>query len=201
MDIQTSVVTNFGEKPYNRCLQCEHRCEKRCDGPRTSAMTLNRWCEYMRLMKEANKLSNQEVAEKSKVSIKTIERIMAQNCDHDIMRETARLIEDAIIGSSNQYPCYLAFEEINDKQSDTLLRLERALEDNREYQEIIRNIHESYKVEMQAIRDTAQACMDDMRSQNERLKRNNDYLWEENNRKSKMIDTLIAQQTVLLEKK
>ena len=103
--------SDFSEKPYNRCLSCPHRSEKRCDGPRTSAMDLHRWCEFMRDMKEANELTNAYIAEKSGVSIKTIERIMALNSDQDIMRETARRIEDAIIGSSNQYPCYLAFEE------------------------------------------------------------------------------------------
>ena len=99
-----------GSKPYNRCLTCPHR-KIRCDGPRTSAMTLQRWCEFMHDMKEANGLTNAYIAQTADVSIKTIERLMAQNVEQDIMRETARRIEDVIIGSSNQYPCYLAFEE------------------------------------------------------------------------------------------
>lgn len=156
-------------------------------------------------MKEANNLSNIEVAEKSGVSIKTIERIMAQNCDHDIMRETARLIEDAIIGSSNQYPCYLAFEEnvpaINEKLNDALQDLERALADNEDYKKALDNIHASYNAELQMIRDEAQAKIADMRSQLDRLQRNNDYLWAENNRKSKMIDMFIETQTTQFEKK
>lgn len=199
------IATDFGEKPYNRCLTCQHREEKRCDGPRTSAMSLNRWCEFMRSMKEANGLSNLEVSERSGVSIKTIERIMAQNCDHDIMRETARLVEDAVIGSSNQYPCYLAFEEnvpeINEKLSDAMRDLERALADNADYRKALDNIHESYKAEMQLIRDEAQAKISDMRSQLDRLQRDNDYLWAENSRKSKVVDMFLEKQNVLLEKK
>lgn len=199
------TATDFAEKPYNRCLTCQHRAEKRCDGPRTSAMPLQRWCEFMRSMKEANGLSNVEISERSGVSIKTIERIMAQNCDHDIMRETARMIEDAVIGSSNQYPCYLAFEEnvpeINEKLNDALRELERALADNKDYRKALDNIHDSYKAEMQVIRDEAQAKIADMRSQIDRLQRDNDYLWAENNRKSKVVDMFLEKQNVLLEKK
>jgi transcriptional regulator with XRE-family HTH domain len=146
-------------------------------------------------MKEANGLSNLEVAERSGVSIKTIERIMAQNCDHDILRETARLVEDAIIGSSNQYPCYLAFEEnvpeINEKLNDAMRDLERALADNADYRKALDNIHDSYKAELQLIRDEAQAKIAEMRSHIDRLQRDNDYLWVENNRKSKLVDMLL----------
>ena len=200
-----SSATNFAEKPYNRCLNCDHRSEKRCDGPRTSAMPLQRWCEYMRLMKEANGLTNAEIAEKAGVSVKTIERIMALSMDHDIMRDTARTIEDAIIGSSNQYPCYLAFEQNvpveSDKLNKAMLDLERALADNEDYREIIDNIHTSYKAEMQLIRDEAQAKIEFLRSQLDRTQKENEYLWAENNRKSKVVDMFLEKQSFVLEKK
>ena len=180
------------DKPYNKCLKCIHRDEKRCDGPRTSAMPLERWCEFMRLMKEANGLTNQEISERSGVSIGTIESIMALTRDQDLMRETARRIEDAIIGSSNQYPCYLAFEwsvpVSNEKMNDALRELERALETNRDYSKALDNIHESYRAEMQLIRDDAQAKIAYLRSQVDRLQRDNDNLWAENVRKSKIVD-------------
>lgn len=181
----------FGEKPYNRCLSCHHRTV-RCDGPRTSAMDLRRWCEFMRDMKEARGLTNAAIAEKADVSIKTIERLMALNSDQDIMRETARRIEDAIIGSSNQYPCYLAFEAehpVNDQQlNDAMRELERALADNEDYREALDNIHTSYKTEMQTIRDEAQVKISHLLKQIARLEQEVDYLWSENNRKSKVID-------------
>lgn len=189
---------NISDKPYNRCLQCQHRVEKRCDGPRTSAMDLERWCEFMRAMKEANGLTNQEVADRSGISVKTIERLMAQNVDQDIMRETARRIEDAIIGSSNQYPCYLAFEEnvpvSNEKLNDALRELERALDDNEDYRKALDNIHDSYKAEMQTIRNEAQEKISDLRLLIDRLHRDNDNLWAENIRKSKVIDTFLERQ-------
>lgn len=189
--------TDFGEKPYNRCLSCVHRTEKRCDGPRTSAMSLGRWCEFMRDLKEVNGLTNAYIAETSGVSIKTIERIMALNSDQDVMRETARMIEDAIIGSSNQYPCYLAFEQTypdnSEKLNNAMLDLERALRDNKDYRAVLDNIHDSYKAELQTVRDEAQRKIDYLVQQITRLQRENDNLWAENKRKSKVVDLFIAQ--------
>ena len=183
--------TAITEKPYNRCLSCHHR-QVRCDGPRTSAMPLPRWCEFMRDMKELNGLTNAEIAEKSGVSVKRVERLMALNCEQDIMRETARLIEDAIIGSSNQYPCYLAFEETapEDKQklNDALRELERALDDNKDYRKVLDKIHDSYSAEMQLIRDEAQKKIDYLLSEIERLRSECEDWKNENIRKAKMID-------------
>lgn len=195
----------IAEKPYNRCLSCRHREERRCDGPRTSAMKLARWCEFMRDMKEVNGLTNQEIADKSGVSLKTIERLMALNCTQDIMRETARLIENAIIGSSNQYPCYLAFEEsqpqpaANDQLNDAMRDLERALADNEDYREVLDNIHDSYRAEMQTIRDEAQRKIDYLVQQLDYYRRENENLWAENNRKAKLVDRFWAQQKIKLE--
>ena len=179
-------------KPYNRCLACTHRSERRCDGPRTSAMELLRWCEFMRDMKNANGLTNAEIAERSGVSIKTIERLMALKCEQDIMRETARLIEDAIIGSSNQYPCYLAFEEsMPDKTqqlSVALTELERAVEDNKDYRVALDNIHASYNAEMKLIREEAQKKIDFLLAEIA-LARSEAERWRyENDRKGKLID-------------
>lgn len=188
--------TSMTEKPYNKCLGCQHRKEGRCDGPRTSAMKLDRWCEFMRDMKKANNLTNQDVAGRSGVSVKTIERLMALNVDKDIMRETARLIEDAIIGSSNQYPCYLAFEETvpqdSEKLKDALRELERVLGDNEDYRKALDGIHASYNSEMQKIRDEAQRKIDFLREQLDRAEKDNDRLWDENNRKSAIIDRFVG---------
>lgn len=179
--------TDFSAKPYNRCLTCDHR-KVRCDGPRTAAMPLARWCEYMRDMKEVNGLTNAYVAEESGVSIKTVERLMALNADQDIMRETARRIENAIIGSSNKFPCYLAFEEeIPDntqKVNDALRELERALGDNREYRKALDNIHASYQAELDTVRSDAQKKIDYLVEQVSRLRTEVDY-------QRKIIDKLL----------
>lgn len=101
---------NPSTKPYYRCLSCM-RFGASCGGHSTRDMSLQEWCEYMRDVKEAKHLSNTQVAKDADTSIKTIENIMAINCDHDILRSTARRIELAIIGASNQYPCYLDYDD------------------------------------------------------------------------------------------
>ena len=188
---EIKIPTPATEKPYNRCLICDYRKDHRCDGPRTSAMSFPRWCEYMRLMKEANHLTNAQIAERSDVSIKTIERIMSGKLDQDIYRDTARRIENVIIGSSNQYPCYLAFEEehpSNDARLNEALReLERVLADNMEYRQTLEGIHASY----QTIRAEDREKIAYLRTQIERLQKDNDNLWAENIRKSKLVDRLL----------
>lgn len=154
-------------KPYASCLSCKHR-KVRCDGLRTAPMDLLTWCAYMRDMKEANKLTNADIAKKSDVSIKTIERIMTLNCEQDIMRDTARRIENAIVGTANQHMCHLALEE--NAPSETI--------------KLIDDIHASYVKEMQTIRDESNVLI-------ERLRSEIDYLRLENERKAKVIDRLL----------
>lgn len=189
--------SEFTDKPYNRCLSCPHR-KVRCDGPRTAGLTLDRWCEYMRDMKEINGLTNAKISEISGISVKTIEKLMAGNPDSDIRRDTARLIENAIVGSTSKYPCYLAFEEENQpdaqKLNDAMRDLERAMADNKDYRAALDNIHASYNAEMEKIRADAQKTIDYLLDLVAKLRADNDNLWAENNRKSKIIDFYIDMQ-------
>ena len=195
---------DYGNKPYNRCLSCPHR-KVRCDGPRTSAMDLHRWCEFMHDMKEVNGLTNAYIAEKSGVSVKTIEKLMAQTYEQDIMRETARRIEMAIIGSSNQYPCILAYEESlpenNQKLAAALIELERAQNDINEYKAAFAKIHDSHNSEMQFLRDEAKLKIDHLLAEVEQLRKENENLWTEVNHKTKIIDLFLEKQDVILSQK
>ena len=186
--------TDFHEKSYNRCLTCPNR-NVRCNGPRTSDLPLDRWCELMRDLKEVNGLTNVDIAEKSGVSIKTIERLMAMNHEHDIMRETARAIEEAIMGSERRYPCYQAFTEENapseQKLADALRDLERALADNKDYRAKIDNIHASHQAEIEKVQAEAQQKIDFLKDLVEKLRADNDHLWAENLRKSKIVDKFL----------
>lgn len=181
-------------KPYKNCLTCKHRTEKQC-GPRTSSMPLLAWCEYMRAMKEANHLTNQEIEKRSGVSVKTIEKIMALSCDQDIMRDTARRIEEAIMGSSIQFPCYMEFAssvpEASEKLNKALIDLERALNDNEDYRNAMNNVQVTHAAELQAIRDEYNTKIAQLRTQLERAQRDNDNLWVEVNRKAKIIDMFV----------
>lgn len=197
-------TVTFTDEPYVACLDCSHRRDGRCNGPRTSTMSLHEWCKFMRAVKEADGLTNKEIEARSGVSLKTIEHILAMNIDRDIMRDTAARIENAIIGSSTRYPCYLAFEEnipdVSQKMNAALRELEQSLGET--HRAAIDNIHTSHAAEMLAINTTHAAELTAVKEecatkvqylleQNERLQRDNDNLWAEINRKSRIIDRLI----------
>jgi hypothetical protein len=73
-------------------------------------MTQQQWCEYMRDIKEAFRLTNAYIAKEADISIKTVERIIALNYDQDIMRATSRRIELAVIGSAAEHFCDLEYD-------------------------------------------------------------------------------------------
>ena len=197
----------FTDEPYYACLDCSHRAEGRCNGPRTSTMTLEGWCKFMRAMKETNGITNKEIEKRTGISVKTIEKIMAINCDHDIMRDTARIIENAIIGSSTSYPCYLAFEEnvpeVSQRVSGALADLERSL--GEQHTAALDNLRNSHAAEMlavkakhtaklNALKEEETAKVEYLRQLVERLQREKDNLWAENVRKSRIIDQLVELQ-------
>lgn len=197
----------FTDEPYYACLDCSHRADGRCNGPRTSTMTLEEWCKFMRAMKEANGITNKEIEKRTGISVKTIEKIMAINCDHDIMRDNARLIENAILGSSTSYPCYLAFEEnlpeVSQRVSGALADLERSLgEQHTAALDNLRNSHAAemlavkakHTAKMTALKEEESAKVEYLRQLVERLQREKDNLWAENVRKSRIIDQLVELQ-------
>ena len=197
----------FTDEPYYACLDCSHRAAGRCNGPRTSSMTLEEWCKFMRAMKEKSGITNKEIEKRTGISVKTIEKIMAINCDHDIIRDTARIIENAIIGSSTSYPCYLAFEEnvpeVSQRGSGALAELERSL--GEQHTAALDNLRNSHAAEMLAVKAKHTAKLNAVKEEEgakveylrllvERLQREKDNLWAENVRKSRIIDQLVELQ-------
>lgn len=193
-------VLDFTDKPYYKCLVCSHFSEKRCGIP-LSRLPLEDWCVCIRVVKEAKHLTNAYVAEKADVSIKTIEKIVALNCDQDIRRDTARRIEDAVFGDPCDIVCYLeiadSVPEASERLNTAMIDLERALSDNEDIRKAMDNVQITHVAEMQAIRDEEQKKIDYLREQNLRLQRDNDNLWAENIRKSKIIDSLIEKSNIL----
>lgn len=198
---------NLTNEPYIACINCTIRRSKKCKGLRTSDLPLLEWCKLIRAVKEFEGYTNQEVADGADVSIKTIERIVALNCDQDIRRETARRIETFVLGDSSSFPCFLAFQEnapeVSEKMSAALRELERTLDEG--HRAALDNIHASHTAEMLAIKtthaaeinalkDEADAKVKYLFAQVERLQREKDNLWAENTRKSRIIDKLISMQ-------
>lgn len=96
-------------KPYYKCLSCP-RFRKTCGGIPTRDMDLKEWCEYMRDVKEFAHLTNAYIATEADASIKTIDRIMAINCEQDIMRATARRVERVVVGPVGDHVCHLTHD-------------------------------------------------------------------------------------------
>ena len=203
----------FKDEPYRACLDCSHRTATRCQGPRTSNMPLLEWCKFIRAIKEAAGYTNTEVAEGADVSLSTVESIMSLNREKDIMRDTARRIENFVLGVGTGYPCYLAFEEnipdVSQRVSNAMHDLERQLDE--EHLAALDNLRNSHAAEMLAIKTAHTAELEAVKSeaegkiqyllgQIERLQRDHDYLWNDINRKGKIIDRLVELQESSLDK-
>lgn len=96
-------------KPYYRCLSCP-RFRILCGGRPTRDMDYKNWCEYMRDVMDVYHLTIAYVAEKADVSPKRIELIRAIKEDQDIMRSTARRIEQVVIGPATNQICDMDFD-------------------------------------------------------------------------------------------
>ena len=96
-------------KPYYRCLSCP-KFRRECGGRPTRDLDLKNWCEYMRDVSDVFHLPNAYIAKEAEVSIKTVDRIMAINCDQDIMRSTARRIEQVVLGPATNHICDMDFD-------------------------------------------------------------------------------------------
>lgn len=151
------VKSDLTGKPYFKCADCPQRKDRRCNFTRTSELPLYDWCVYIRDFKSINGLTNEYIAKESGVSIKTIERIMALNCDQDIMRETARRIEIAVCGAATHFPCYLIAEEeklaIEQKLRDALKDLDRANEVNAELRTKVEELRTENDLKAKVIRN------------------------------------------------
>lgn len=125
-------------KPYYRCLSCA-KFRKACGGIPTRDLDLQGWCEYMRDVKEVAHLTNAHISKEADVSIKTIERIMAINCDQDIRRATARRIEQVVIGPVTKYFCDIDYDDSAavDRINALLVQIEHLKNENARYAKVI----------------------------------------------------------------
>lgn len=198
---------NLTNEPYIACIDCSIRRSRKCKGLRTSDLPLLEWCKLIRAVKEFEGFTNQEVADGADVSIKTIERIVALNCDQDIRRETARRIENFVLGDSPSFPCFLAFQEnapeVSQKVDKAMRDLEHELDEK--HLAALENLRHSHSDEMLAIKTTHAAeknaiieenaaKLQYLQNQIQRLEREKDNIWAENTRKSRIIDRLIELQ-------
>ena len=112
-------------KPYYRCLSCP-RFRKICGGRPTRDMDLQTWCEYICDVMDMEHMTCAYVAQNADVSVKTVERIKAGNMEQDIMRATARRVEQVVLGPVGENSCY--FEHNDPNAADTINQLRAEVE-------------------------------------------------------------------------
>ena len=106
---------NPGEKPYNRCIDCEY-IGQICDGPDFLAMDIHRLCEWSRLRKDYlhrhdAKWTNAHIAERADMSLTTVNRFFAGDIEDLKFSTAARIIRVLVNGTWGQYPCTMAAGE------------------------------------------------------------------------------------------
>ena len=112
-------------KPYYKCLNCQ-RFRKICGGIPTRDMPLQEWCEYICDVMYMFHLTNAQVAKGADVSLKTMEKISAINCEQDIMRGTARRVEQFVLGPVGNHTCYIDY--CDDTATERINRLLQEIE-------------------------------------------------------------------------
>ena len=82
-----------------------------CGGIPTRGLDLKEWSELIRDVMDFFHLSCAYVAKEADVSQRTVERIHAVNIEQDIMRATARRIEQIVLGSVTRFICDMDYDE------------------------------------------------------------------------------------------
>ena len=162
---------------FERCLKCTY-LGNGCDGPRTSSMSTERWCEFVFMLKKLRGYTNTRIAESTGISEASVERIMAGTYPKDIRRSTAGAIEDFLIGSKGHYPCAMdSAPVVYQDTPETLAKLERLRTDKQMLQHTIEAMQASTEHEIALVR--------------EEMQRTIDFLMGELDKKDKRIEKLI----------
>lgn len=171
--------------PFDICHSCPYK-GKGCSGPRTTAMTHERYVAWLRVLFEQWNGTRQDLADKIGVSKSTIDDIFAGR-RKDIARTTAGLIEDELIGGGVKWPCAMQIDQdkeiVYEDRPETLEALRLANEQIERLRINYNEIRDSVDREMERVRAEYE---DDIREYKELVK----LLKEQIQRKDDYIDRL-----------
>ena len=160
---------DYSKEPFAKCVTCENR-KVVCRGIDTSDLTLETWRAFMRAIKDYEGLTYSEISERTRpqIAARTIEKKLAPGGDgQDLMRETRRAIEIAILGPS--FPkCYRSFLDSLPAGAKSSADLEAEMDLLRHN---IEQIHASYQKELEIVRQEAKEKIDYLRVENEKKDR------------------------------
>lgn len=173
---------------FNTCIKCD-RLGLDCV-PNLMALPFPDLLEWWKERQRFLGWSNQVLSEKSNIPIGTINRIKAveDDCRFSTMRS---IIHTLLGGYSVEFPCQKKLDQ-EFAYIDTLEKQNKELaEKNEELIAKLSAIDETHRNDVRAIRDEYRDEIQFLKEQIARLQRDNDFLWAENNRKSKVIDSFI----------
>ena len=196
---------------FDRCIACE-RLGQDC-APNLLSLP---WQDLLAWWKKRQAFlgwSNQVLSDKSNIPVGTINRIKAG--EDDCRYSTMRSIIHALMGSySVEFPCQkkldqeFAHIETLEKQCIELTSTNECLSAQ---MKAIEELHKSEEANLKAaLKDLEHALSDKEDAQKKidylldliaKLRTDNDNLWAENNRKSKLVDRLIEQQALIYAEK
>lgn len=130
---------DLSQKPYYRCLICP-RFRILCGGSPTRDMDLPTWCEYITDVMDYLGLTIAYVAKEAEVSEKRIEQIRSRDTKNDIMRATARRVEQVVLGPVGEHTCYLD----TDANAEQAAKLQSELESARKQIDRLEKIIDKY---------------------------------------------------------
>ena len=160
---------DYSKEPFAKCISCEDR-KIICRGIDTSDLPLETWRSFMRAVKDYEGDTYAEISARTvpQIAERTIEKKLAPGGDgQDLMRETRRAIENAILGTV-PFRCYKEFIASIPDSTKTAAALEAEMELLRKNIELI---HTSYQKELETVRAEAQTKIDYLRSENEKKNR------------------------------
>jgi outer membrane murein-binding lipoprotein Lpp len=172
---------------FDRCIECE-RLGQDCV-PNLLALS---WSDLLNWWKKRQTFlgwSNQVLSDKSTIPLGTINRI--KSGEDDCRYSTMRCIIHALMGSyAVEFPC----QKKLDQEFANIETLETKCKE-------LSTANEGFAAREQAIRDEAQRKIDFLVEQVKHLREESNNLWDENNRKAKMIDMFLQGNFMLVEKK
>jgi len=120
--------------PFDVCIDCSRRAVA-CSGPRTTAMSHERYVEWMKRLCAKWGGTRQQLADTTGVSKSTIDDFFAGR-RKDISRTTAGLLEDVLIGGDSKWPCAMLLdaekEIVYEDRPETLEALRLNMDANQE---------------------------------------------------------------------
>ncbi len=141
--------------PFDVCHTCPRKGNG-CSGPRTTAMTHERYVAWLRVLFEQWHGTRQDLADKIGISKSTIDDIFAGR-RKDISRTTAGLLEDELIGGGAKWPCAMQLDQdkeiVYEDRPETLEALRLANEQIERLRHNYNEIRDSVDREMERVRD------------------------------------------------